>query len=300
MTQPNFFIVGAPKCGTTALSEYLKDHPNIYFSEPKEPHYFATDFTNYPKSKSLARYLELFQGVENQHLAIGEASVLYLYSLEAIDNIYKFNPQAKIIVMLRNPIDMVYSYHSQLLYICYETESDFAKAWELQSVRSQGKAIPRLCTEPQVLQYSEVGKLGNQMEKLMNIFPTEQIYPILFDDFVVDTQSVYEKVLNFLEVPQNFRTNFPPINQNKVQKLRWLGQITEQTSGLLINIVMKTKQLMGIERLYVLDTIRSFNTKKTKRKSLNKEFRLKLIDEFRDDVHRLSILLNKDLSHWLR
>lgn len=300
MAKPNFFIIGAPKCGTTALSEYLREHPQVFITDPKEPHYFATDFPNYPKTKTLAAYLELFQGVENQHLAIGEASVLYLYSSQAISNIHKFNPQAKIIVMLRNPIDMVYSFHSQLFYICYETESDFAKAWELQSVRSQGKAISRLCTEPQVLQYSEVGKLGKQMEKLMNIFPAEQIYPILFDDFVVDTQSVYEKVLNFLEVPQNFRTNFPPINENKVQKLRLLGQLTQQIPGLLINTVMKIKQLMGIKRLYVLDTIRRFNTQKTKRQSLNKEFRLKLIDEFRDDIHRLSLVLNKDLNHWLR
>lgn len=298
--KPNFFIVGAPKCGTTALSEYLREHPQIFITKPKEPHYFASDFPNYPYAKSLAAYLELFEEVEQQHLAIGEASVLYLYSSDAIKNIYKFNPQAKIIVMLRKPFDMVYSYHSQLLYSGFESELDFTKAWELQSLRSQGKSIPHTCTEPKILQYSEVGKLGKQMARLMKIFPAEQIYPILFEDFIVDTKTIYEKALDFLEVPQDFRTDFPPINENKVHKLRFVGQFTQQTPSLLSNVAMKTKQLLGIERLYVLDTLRQMNNQKVKRQPLTEDFRLQLVDEFRDDIQHLSLLLNQNLNHWLK
>ena len=109
MPIPNFFIVGAPKCGTTALCEYLKYHPNVFMSTPKEPHYFAEDFERYRHVKTEDKYLALFGDCNDRHLMIGEASVFYLRSTRAVSLIRDFNPDAKIIVMLRNPVDMVYS-----------------------------------------------------------------------------------------------------------------------------------------------------------------------------------------------
>ena len=154
MTKPNFFIIGAPKCGTTALSEYLREHPNIYMCTPKEPHYFDYDFEQYREVETLDEYLGLFEAATTEHIAIGEASACYLYSSVALEDIYQFAPQAKIIVMLRNPVDLAYSYHSQLLYASDENVPDFEQAWRLQDIRREGKKIPPRCRDSALLQYA--------------------------------------------------------------------------------------------------------------------------------------------------
>ena len=87
--RPDFFILGAPKCGTTALSEYLRRHPRVFVSRPKEPHYFCADFDYYyaPGQRTEEHYLRLFAEADEGHLAVGEASVWYLYSEDAARNI---------------------------------------------------------------------------------------------------------------------------------------------------------------------------------------------------------------------
>ena len=299
IVKPNFFIVGAPKCGTTALSDYLRTHPHIYVSNPKEPHYFAEDFEQYRLVKSLEEYLGLFQDCQPNNRLVGEASVFYLYSSVALKNIYKFNPQAKIIVMLRNPVELVYSFHSQLLYTADENEKNFEKAWHLQSLRERGNKIPRLCREPSLLQYAAIGKLGEQIDKLLTIFPPEQIKIIWFEDFVKSTDEVYESILNFLEVPIDQKTDFQPINQNKVHRLEWLGKFTAKPPVYLTKLAMKAKKFLGIERLGIIEQMRSVNTQKNPRKTLDKNFHLELVEEFREDIKKLSQLHNRDLSHWL-
>lgn len=214
--KPNFFIVGAPRCGTTALSDYLRSHPNIYISQPKEPHYFAEDLIkNRRFAKKLEEYLSLFKFADSSHMAIGEASVFYLYSSIALQRIREFNPNAKIVVMIRNPIDLVYSLHSQLLYIESEDRVNFEDAWDLQDVRKLGQEIPPLCRGEKLLQYSEIGKLGAQIEKLFEIFPRCQILVINFERFSSFTKDVYEQVLTFLGVPSDGKEYFPRINSNK-------------------------------------------------------------------------------------
>ena len=146
--KPNFFIVGAPKCGTTALYEYLRPHPNIFMSEVKEPHFFAKDFGAYPRIKTLREYNAIFAGSTEEHLRVGEASVYYLRSSVAIANIHEFNPEARLIAMFRNPVEMVHSFHSQLLYISEETVADFETAWRLQERRSRGLDLPPAIRSP--------------------------------------------------------------------------------------------------------------------------------------------------------
>jgi hypothetical protein len=129
--RPNFFIVGAPKCGTTALYEYLRLHPNIFMPQYKEPHSFATDLGAYPLIKSPDAYAELFRDACGRHLRVGEASVYYLRSSTAIANIHDFDPEAKIIALFRNPVDLVHALHAQLLYVGEEVVPDFEAAWRL-------------------------------------------------------------------------------------------------------------------------------------------------------------------------
>lgn len=299
MTKPNFFIVGAPKCGTTALCEYLRSHPNVFMSTPKEIHYFAEEFRNLRKAESLDQYLEFFKDCKRDHLAIGEASPVYLSSLSAISNIRRFNESAKIIVMLRNPVDLCYSFHSQLFFLFYENEKDFKKAWNLQHSRRSGLSIPKTCPDPACLQYSTVCRLGDQVERLLKIFPPEQVKLLLFDDFKASTKAVYEDVLSFLEVPSDGRSSFPRINENKKRE-RWL-------TGYLYGLLRKTEPLnstvnylkdsFGIKDIGIRARIRGGIVKKN-RTSISSDFRAELVNEFKEDVKKLSRILDRDLSHW--
>ena len=126
--KPDFFIVGAPKCGTTALANYLGQHPDIFMAKQKESHHFATDLIPYDDYwRNRNHYLKIFQEAKENQI-IGEASVFYLLSQEAAKNIKKFSPNAKIIIMLRNPVDLLYSHYFQAVYNGRETITDFEKA----------------------------------------------------------------------------------------------------------------------------------------------------------------------------
>lgn len=298
--KPNFFIVGAPKCGTTALSKYLQSHPDIFITSPKEPHFFAEEFY-IPKITTWSEYLSLFKDVQPQHKVIGEASVHYLCSELALSKIYQHNPDAKIVAMLRNPVDLVYSYHSQLLYnIGEEDESDFEKAWHLQASRRQGQNMPPLCCSPATLQYKNIGSLGTQVEKMFLIFPKKQIKVILFDDFKSSTSSVYQDVLTFLNVPNDDKTDFHQINKNRKHRISFLGKLTEKPPEVLTETVKSLKQSLGIKSLGIVKKIRTINREEFERPPLDTKFRNYLVDEFKDEIVKLSNILNTDLSHWLR
>jgi len=309
MIKPNFFIVGAPRCGTTAISVYLREHPNIFIPKDKEPHYFAEDFPKYGGryrvEKSPDNYLKLFEGCTSEHLAVGEVSVWYLYSSVAIKNIYEFSKNAKIIVMLRNPVDLVYSIHSKFAENLNEAEDEFETAWRLQSSRKRGLNIPETCMEPALLQYSEVGKLSNQLERVLKIFPSEQVKVILFDDFKKSNKAVYEDILSFLEVPSDGRHDFPKINESAVTRLRWLNYFTRNPLWLSFcrYLTSNLKKLFGLkqeDKLGIMPKIHRLNTRKTSRKPLNPDLRAELVNEFREDIEKLSRIIDRDLSHWSR
>ena len=301
MTKPNFFIIGAPKCGTTALSEYLKSHPNIYMSDPKEPHYFAQDFSQHRLTQTLDEYIKLFEDATENHVAVGEASVWYLRSNVALKNIYDFDPQAKIIVMLRKPTEMVPSYHSQAFYNCNENEADFERAWNLQQERSRGINIPRLCKEPKTLEYSKIARFGEQIERLLTIFPRKQILIIWHEDFAKSTPKVYQEVLAFLGVVADDRNSFERINSNKSHRLRILGTLLEKPPAGILKIAMKVKQIIGLEKrqLGILEALRNINKQETKRQPISREIREEIVAAYKTDINRLSLLLDRDLSHWI-
>jgi len=301
MKKPNFFIVGAPKCGTTALSEYLRAHPNIFFSQPKEPHFFATDFPNHRAVSTLEKYMTLFHEVQPNHLRVGEGSVWYLYSRDAVRNIYAYNPNARLIVMIRNPIDLVHSLHSQTLISIDEDEKDFEKAWNLQELRKSGKRIPRRCRTPALLQYRDIGKLGAQMERLLEVFPKEQVKVILFDDFVADTKCIYEDVLSFLHIPSDKREYFPQTNKNRQHRIRWLGQFTQCPPEGLLRAYGYFKDRVGIKNSghLLMQILRKTNSVSRVREPLRTEFRRTLTKDFEQDIRILERIIDRDLSYWV-
>jgi hypothetical protein len=296
---PNFFIVGAPKCGTTALHRYLSPHPNIFLSRLKEPHYFAKDLGTYPAARTLEQYLALFEARTPAHRRVGEASVYYLRSEVAVPNIREFNPDARLIAMLRNPVEMVYSLHSQLLYWSEESEPDFETAWRLQERRRAGHDLPPRSREPSLVQYGHIGRLGTQTERMLSIFPREQVHLILYDDFAADPQRAYDDVLRFLGLPHDGRTTFPRVNDNKRARLGWLGRFIRKPPPVLRRGYRKLKRSVGAGGLdAVKREVVSRNTLKERRSPLTPEFRAELVETFRDEVALLSRILDRDLSHW--
>ena len=298
--KPHLFIVGAPKCGTTALYEYLRPHPNIFMSAVKEPHFFARDLGTYPRIKTAKEYADIFAESTDQHLRVGEASVYYLRSSVAISNIREFNPDARVIAMFRNPVDMVHSLHSQLLFVAEERESDFETAWRLQDRRSRGLDLPAGSRGSFLLQYAEVGRFGTQAQRLLSVFPPEQVKLILFDDFAASPRKVYDDLIDFLGVPHDNRTEFPRINDNKRARLDWLRNFARKPPASLHSAVRRLKQAVGAEGINAVKTkIVGLNTVRERRPPLSPAFRAELVETFRPEVALLSQLLRRDLSHWV-
>ncbi len=297
--KPNFFIAGAPKAGTTALYEYLRHHPNIFMPKEKEPNYFSKDFPDYPSIKDEKDYLKLFKKCSNAHIAIGEASVFYLYSKVALQKIKIFNPNARIIAMLRNPVDLAHAMHSQALYNYNEDEPNFEKAWELQAVRKNKDSLPKGCRAFQILQYKNLASLGYQVERLLKIFPREQIKIIFFEDFIKNPKSTYEDVLKFLNVPSDGRIHFPKINESKTHRSKIIGWLTQTPPRPILKIIRFSRNYLGINIYYPLLWARKLNNKPRKRKDLRPEFRKKLVESFQQDTTKLSALLGKTLENWL-
>ncbi|MFN2145975.1 MAG: sulfotransferase family protein [Anaerolineales bacterium] len=304
MRRPDFFISGAPRCGTTALYTYLCEHPHIFMPKVKELDYFATDFPDLQKVhfSSIEDYLSVFAGARDHHLALGDASPLYLYSSYAFGNIRAFNPNAKIILTLRSPIRFVQSIHQLNLSLLREDEEDLEKAWRLQDERKQGRHIPAGSRSPVLLMYGELGQFGKYLQRLYEVFPREQVLVLIFEDFVCNPADVYETILAFIEVPSDHRSEFLPVNANFKNRSSLLARLFHPPQ-FIYKTFMKSISLLGPGFMnsvsVVYNKLEKMNTTPTGKVPLEPEFKALLQDHFRDDVATLSELINRDLSFWL-
>ena len=287
--KPNFFIIGAPKCGTTSLSVYLSKHREIVMSHPKEPHYFSTDIEN-GRMTDQSKYLACFVQ-DKTPIAVGDASTLYLYSKDAIQNILQFNPKAKFIVMLRNPTEVAFSFHQLALKIFSETETNFEKAWYLQTERAIGNHVPKGCPDFKLLLYGEIAKLGAQVKRLTDQVRPDQIKFIYFDEFVNKTDKIYCSVLEFLKVNKNHTPNFENHNPTRRIKFNKLTKIVNQVVGL--------KKAVGIKKQFgVAKNIHTVNVKGGSPKQMSRTLKTTMNVYFKKDIQLLSDLMNKNLSDW--
>jgi hypothetical protein len=296
MRAPDFFIVGAKRCGTTSMRRYLASHPQIFVPEqPDEPRFFSTDLRPSLKPRlSNADYCRLFDGANGIHRAAGEGSPVYLYSRTAVANILEFNPAARFIVMLRSPIEMVASVHARNLYDTFEDETDLEAAWRLSEERKRGRRIPPFCYEPkELLYYSDFCMIGGQLERLYQQVARERVMVSFFDDLKGRPQEVYERALDFLGVPSDGRRDFAPYMDNRRRRSIWLNramitaELAKRRAGLRFS--------SGLGR-----RLDGFNTVRTKRAPLRPEFRRELIAHFRQDIEKLAGLTGRDLGTWLQ
>lgn len=206
MRMPDFFIVGQPKSGTTALYTMLASHPQLYMPSLKEPTFMASDLlagqrwiSVRARPRTLDDYRALFGPARAEQRA-GEASALYLSSHSAAANIAKLQPAARIIAILREPASLLRSLHLQLLQDHSESESDLRAALSLEQQRRQGRHIPRECARPAALYYSEHVRYVEQLRRYHVAFPIEQVLVLIYDDFRADNAGTVKSVLRFLDV----------------------------------------------------------------------------------------------------
>jgi len=303
---PDFFIIGAPRCGTTSLSRYLMRHPQVCFSRPKETHYFAQR-RGLPSADELQRdYIDRYFGHRgaNESMA-GEGSVSYIHLPEAIEHILHFNPGAKFIAMVRNPRSMLPSYHQKMMFLLQENESDFDKAWALQTARAQGRKLPRTCLDPRLLDYTGVASLGAQVQRLFELVGRERAHIIVFDDFVKDTLASYRALLDFLEIDYDGQTEFERRFESQMYRFRWLQYlffVTATRGGKYVDTLERRRRKYredGTIRPNLVKRLTKLNKGPKKPTPLSPQMVDILREDLHDDVQLLGELLQRDLMYWL-
>jgi hypothetical protein len=293
---PNLFIVGAPKCGTTALSHYLAGHPQIFMTETagqKETMYFCEDMElshlgwRIHDEKS---YLRLFDDADPSLKYWGEASVFYLFSDVAIPNILQKSSGPRFVVMLRNPIELAHSLHNEWLKTVGEVP-EFETAWRMQASRSNDHNLPSAFSDGVALQYGEIAKTGAQLERMLGIVDRSQVHIILYDDFSANPAASYAGLLDWLGLEHDGQAQFEKINPSVTYQWPGLEYVLRKVRS--VRSALRLPGGLGIHAL-----IDRFN-KMHVREPLRPAFRQELCDYFRDDVALLSCLLGRDLSHWL-
>lgn len=300
--KPNFFVMGAPKCGTTSLHGYLRQHPEIYVPRMKEIHFFGDDL---PFRRGLVKrtvnseekYLSLFSGAKDEK-AIGDVGVWYLYSKKAPYQIKEFFPFARAIVMLRNPVEAMYSFHSTLLFSNKENIQDFSKALAAEKERKKGNLIPPGLNPEEVgeLFYKDIFKYSSQLERLFKAFKKEEVLVIIFDDLKKDTAGCYRRILRFLGVNETFKLDFKIANPSKETRFKLLGRFLYRPPSFISKAAIKI-----VPRAFLLESLHKLRVLNSRPRSLppmDPELKKQLQQEFRPDIKRVSELLRRDLSFW--
>jgi len=298
---PDFFIIGAPKCGTTALAEYLSAHPDIFMAR-KEMHHFGHDlrFGGQIYRRNRADYLQEFAAWNGQARA-GEASVWYLFSANAAEEIKAFNPRARIIIMLREPTEMLYSLYNQFRLDGNEHLPTFAEALTAEDDRLAGRQVTRSTYFRQGLIYHSVAAYTEQVRRYLKLFGRKQVHVILYDDFAADTAGVYRGVLEFLGVDATRPPDsFPVINGSQEVKSSWLRSL--MSDPLVRGTAIATRNWLPAPLFKSLQQIESrlmqMNIRAAKRPKLDPALRQRLIREFAPEVTQFGKLIGRDLAGW--
>jgi hypothetical protein len=218
---PDFFIVGSPKTGTTSLYEMLRQHPQIFMPELKEPRFLASDMRPRPAladeprergyPNTLEDYLALFDAAGPAQRA-GESSTFYLWSHTAAASIAELQPEARIIAILREPASFLRSMHLMFLRWGVEGERDLSTAIALEDERRAGRHIPRHSHRPQLLQYSEHVRYVEQLSRYREQFPPERILVLIYEDFHRDNEATVRRVMRFLGVDEEAPIDLSNVN----------------------------------------------------------------------------------------
>lgn len=301
---PDFFIVGHPKSGTTALYEALRAHPEIYMPDGKEPWFFAPELHERTPPRpegtpgTLAQYTALFTAASPEQ-RVGEATALYLWSQTAARHIAEVQPQARIIAILREPASFLRSLHLQFLQSYVETESDLRSALALEQERRQGRSIPRYTYWPQALLYSEHVRYVEQLRRYHAAFARENVLVLIYDDFRADNAGTVRTVLRFLGVQDTAPINVPQANPTVRARSQRLSELVHALSvgrgpaSLAVKEAVKALTPRGLRRqaLYAAQRHVVFADPGDADEQLMSELR----GRFKGEVVALSEYLGRDL-----
>lgn len=295
MSRPDFLIVGAPKCGTTAMARYLSAHPQLFLADRKDLHYFGADlqFTQRPPRSSSA-YHHHFQDAQPGQ-RVGEASVWYLSSAAAAAEIHTYNPDMSIIIMLRNPVDMMHALYTQLRFngLGDEDLPTFEAALAAEPDRAEGRRLPPNTPLPSALRYRHAATFSEQVARYQAVFPAAQLHIVLQDDLKADTAASYQQTLSFLGVDSGFQPDLRPVNANKQVRSERLRKAIAFTPGTIKGLIPDPLR-RGVRK-----QLKRLNARHAKRPPMDPALRGQLCGEFRPEIERLAAQIDRDLSAWL-
>ncbi len=301
---PDFFIVGHPKCGTTALYEMLRRHPEIYMPDCKEPWFFAEELHEHTPPRpggtprTLEEYMQWFTDAASDQ-RVGEASPHYLWSPTAAAHIARVNPDARIIALFREPASFLRSLHLQFLEVYYETEPSLRRATELEPERRRGRRLPRYAYWPQLLIYSEHIRYVEQLRRYHAVFPREQVKVLIYEDFRADNAQGARTVLRFLDVDASVKVEVPEANPTvrpRSQMLNGLLHAVGVGRGPLSHAMKGAIKAVTPDRarrkaFYALQRELVFGPPKPADEALMHELRVR----YKDEAAALSEYLDRDL-----
>jgi hypothetical protein len=311
---PNFIVVGANKGGTTSIYHYLKQHPEVYLSPIKEPHYFSKDIDVRLFSKEFAQnklqdiekyvdgdmseeyhaafvrswetYQKLYKHVK-QEKAIGELSTSYLYSAVAAEEIRNHLGIIKIIICLRNPVDRAYSHYRMNIWTGNSNEFDFTKA-----LQDDYHHIPKAWGNAHL--YVEIGMYYEQVKRYIDMFGRENVKIVFTEDMKLDATSVVKEIYKFIGVDDTF---IPDTDKryNEVYTPKFKN-FTYTLNKLGIRTLMKRLAPDRLKKVIISLLFKS----KTEKGEIPPEAKKFLLEKYTTDIKKLSELLNKDLSTWTK
>ena len=292
---PNLLIVGAAKCGTTSLHNYLKQHPDIFMSKQKEPHFLINSDIGEDRIHKAITVLEDYEDMfktDSIYKYKGESSVMYLAFPEfSIKNIKKYlDPDVKIIIMLRNPVERAFAgYLHNLRYNPSENLS-FEEAFE----KSEARYYQQRDITPDT-RYLHVGNYYSQVESFMSMF-NDNVLVIMYEDYVSDIDLCLANVFDFLDIDKiSVDTSRRHMVGGWIFKRKFLRNllIPKNNFKSLIKSFLPNKKI----RKAIKQKIMNMSTAESP--SISKDMHKKLTEYYRKDIDNLSKLLNKELNCWI-
>jgi len=291
--RPDFFLVGAPKCGTTTLADCLAQHPQVHFSSIKEPNFFGRDTSPPLRVESPEAYRTLFEAAGDR--VAGEGSTSYFFSTTAADEIRQFAPNARILIVLRDPAKTVASWHQHLLRDLEEDITDVNEAVRAEPERARGERLPTRCERPWLLQYTRLAQYADRVNRYVDRFGSDAVHVMLFEDFLEDPAGVLGAMYAFLGVRNDFEPTIRQWNPAWQPRNVLIGRLrNSRAAHRLTTMIQSTPLHYPAARL----AGRLFGQADTGT-ALRCDTRAMLRDAFRDDIRRLECILGRDLRGWL-